>query len=77
MQPVYDYSYDGTMRALEQSHQRLGIERFDIVFIHDVDVWTHGSAEAYERATRRPSTVPFERWPTSVARAWSRPSVWA
>jgi D-threo-aldose 1-dehydrogenase len=49
MQPVYDYSYDGTMRALEQSHQRLGIERIDIVFIHDVDVWTHGSREAFER----------------------------
>ena len=48
MQPVYDYSYDGTMRALEQSHQRLGIERIDIAFIHDVDVWTHGSRETYE-----------------------------
>jgi D-threo-aldose 1-dehydrogenase len=52
MQPVYDYSYDGTMRALEQSHQRLGIERIDIAFIHDVDVWTHGSREAYERRYR-------------------------
>ena len=52
MQPVYDYSYDGTMRALEQSHQRLGIERFDIVFIHDVDIWTHGSRDAYEARYR-------------------------
>ena len=47
--PVYDYSYDGTLRSLEQSHQRLGVERIDIVFIHDVDIWTHGSREAYER----------------------------
>lgn len=47
MQPRFDYSYDGTMRALEQSFQRLGIERIDIALIHDVDVWTHGSEEAF------------------------------
>jgi D-threo-aldose 1-dehydrogenase len=39
---VLDYSYDGTMRSLEQSLLRLGLERIDIVLIHDVDVWTHG-----------------------------------
>ncbi len=36
-QTVYDYSYDGTMRALEQSYQRLGMDRIDIALIHDVD----------------------------------------
>ena len=51
-QTVYDYSYDGTMRALEQSYQRLGMDRIDIALIHDVDIWTHGSAEAYERRFR-------------------------
>jgi D-threo-aldose 1-dehydrogenase len=51
-QSVYDYSYDGTMRALEQSLQRLGMDRIDIALIHDVDIWTHGSAEAYERRFR-------------------------
>ena len=51
-QTVYDYSYDGTMRALEQSYQRLGMDRVDIALIHDVDIWTHGSAEAYERRFR-------------------------
>lgn len=45
---VTDYSYDGTMRALEQSFQRLGIDRIDIVFIHDLDIWTHGTREAFE-----------------------------
>ncbi len=39
---VLDYSYDGTMRSLEQSLLRLGLDRIDIVLIHDVDVWTHG-----------------------------------
>lgn len=46
--PEYDYSYDGTLRVVEQSLQRLGIERVDILLIHDVDIWTHGSREAYE-----------------------------
>ena len=47
----FDYSYDGAMRALEQSALRLGIDRFDIVHIHDVDVWTHG-ADAIEQRFR-------------------------
>lgn len=38
----FDYSYDGTMRSLEQSALRLGVDRIDVVLIHDVDVWTHG-----------------------------------
>ena len=46
---VYDYSYDGCMRSLEQSYQRLGMNRIDIVLIHDVDISTHGTREAYER----------------------------
>ncbi|CAD5252944.1 Pyridoxal 4-dehydrogenase [Bosea sp. 62] len=38
----FDYSYDGTMRSLEQSALRLGVDHIDVVLIHDVDVWTHG-----------------------------------
>ncbi|PZU89072.1 MAG: pyridoxal 4-dehydrogenase [Chelatococcus sp.] len=44
----FDYSHDGAMRSLEQSALRLGVDRFDIVLIHDVDVWTHG-AEMIDR----------------------------
>jgi D-threo-aldose 1-dehydrogenase len=43
-QPEYDYTYDGAMRALEQSFHRLGLNRVDVLLIHDVDVWTHGEA---------------------------------
>lgn len=43
---VYDYSYDGVMRSVEDSLQRLGMARIDVLLIHDVDVWTHGSEEA-------------------------------
>jgi D-threo-aldose 1-dehydrogenase len=30
-----DYSYDGVMRSLEESLKRLGLDRVDIVYIHD------------------------------------------
>lgn len=45
----FDYSYDGAMRSLEQSALRLGIDRLDIVLIHDVDVWTHGADRIEQR----------------------------
>jgi D-threo-aldose 1-dehydrogenase len=38
-----DYSYDATMRSLEDSMQRLGTNKIDMVFIHDVDRRTHGA----------------------------------
>lgn len=48
---VVDYSYDGTMRSVEQSLLRLGTDRIDLLLIHDVDVWTHG-ADAIEARFR-------------------------
>ena len=42
----YDYSYDGVMRSLEFSLERLGLDEIDIVYVHDVDAYTHGSKEA-------------------------------
>ncbi len=41
---AFDYSYDGVMRSLEFSLERLGIDRIDIVYAHDCDVFTHGTA---------------------------------
>jgi D-threo-aldose 1-dehydrogenase len=41
----FDYSYDGTMRSFEDSLQRLGLERMDMCFIHDIDVFTRGAAQ--------------------------------
>lgn len=52
MRWTYDYTSDGTKRAIDQTFQRLGIERIDILLIHDVDIWSHGSREAYERQLR-------------------------
>lgn len=34
---VYDYSYDGIWRSYEDSLQRLGVNRIDILYIHDLD----------------------------------------
>ena len=48
----FDYSYDGVMRSFEDSLQRLALERIDICFIHDIDVFTRGSEqpEVFEQA---------------------------
>lgn len=37
MNVVFDYSYDGLMRSYEQSQQRLGLPRYDLAVIHDLD----------------------------------------
>ena len=45
----FDYSRDGALRSLEQSHLRLGLATIDIALIHDCDVFTHGDPEPYYR----------------------------
>jgi D-threo-aldose 1-dehydrogenase len=44
-EPWFDYSYDGAMRSYEDSIQRLGLDRIDILYLHDVDAYTHGEDE--------------------------------
>ena len=39
---VYDYTYDGIMRSVEDSYQRLGLARIDILYVHDIGVYQHG-----------------------------------
>lgn len=34
--PVFDFTYDGVMRSYDNSLQRLGLERIDILFLHDI-----------------------------------------
>jgi D-threo-aldose 1-dehydrogenase len=50
MSIVADYGYEATLRALDQSYQRLGLERIDLVLIHDLDVRSQGSRAAFEAA---------------------------
>jgi D-threo-aldose 1-dehydrogenase len=43
-QTVFNYGYDGVMRSFEDSLQRLGINRVDVLLIHDLDPWDHNPA---------------------------------
>lgn len=42
MRVRFDYSYGGVMRSYEESLVRLQMDRVDILFVHDVDGFTHG-----------------------------------
>jgi D-threo-aldose 1-dehydrogenase len=44
-EPVFDYSYDGVMRSFEDSLQRLGLDRIDVLLLHDPDRFTHGEQQ--------------------------------
>ena len=50
----YDYTYDGVMRSHEDSLQRLGMDRVDILYVHDIGRATHGGLHAHywEQLTR-------------------------
>ncbi len=43
---VFDYSYDAIMRSFDDSHQRLGLARIDVLNIHDIGAATHGDRQA-------------------------------
>ncbi len=49
---VFDYSYDGVMRSFEASKERLGLSKIDILLVHDVDVFSHGSQEVSDAKVR-------------------------
>jgi D-threo-aldose 1-dehydrogenase len=44
----FDYSYDGVMRSFEDSLQRLGLPRIDLLVIHDLDLQYHGTPARVE-----------------------------
>jgi D-threo-aldose 1-dehydrogenase len=45
--PHFDYSYDGIKRSHEESLQRLGLERVDILYVHDIGGVTHGARQPH------------------------------
>ena len=50
---VFDYSGDGVRRSLEESLERLGLDRIDIALIHDPDEhWEAAIGEAYPALAR-------------------------
>ena len=42
---TFDYSADGVLRSIDDSLRRLGVDRLDIAYIHDIDVRTHGALQ--------------------------------
>ena len=51
--PVFDFSYDGVMRSFDESLQRLGVDRIDILHIHDPDAhWQEAISGAYPALER-------------------------
>jgi D-threo-aldose 1-dehydrogenase len=49
----FDYGYDGIMRSYEDSLQRLGLPRVDLLVIHDIDFGYHEDAAGVERCFRQ------------------------
>jgi D-threo-aldose 1-dehydrogenase len=48
----YDYSYDGVMRSYEESLERLGLDRIDILYVHDICAFVHGGRDGSEARIR-------------------------
>ncbi len=51
--PVFDFSYDGVMRSVEESLERLGLARIDILHIHDPDNHYNEALDGAYRALDR------------------------
>jgi D-threo-aldose 1-dehydrogenase len=51
--PIVDFSYDGVMVSVEESLKRLGVERIDVLHIHDPDVHFSNAIEGAYKALDR------------------------
>ena len=45
---VYDYGHDAVLRSVEFSMERLGVDRIDILYGHDIDLFNHGTADVLQ-----------------------------
>ncbi len=68
----YDYSADGGRRSIEDSLQRLGMARIDIVYIHDIAQDSHGERwrEVFQTAMRGAAVALTRLREEGVIRAW-------
>lgn len=55
---VLDYTYDGAMRSIEESLSRLGLDRIDIVYVHDLNSKWQGDALWARFAEARDGAFP-------------------
>lgn len=45
VEPYWDFSYEGTMRSIEASLERMGLDRVDAVYVHDPDTHIDAAVE--------------------------------
>ncbi len=55
----YDYSAAGLEQSLAGSLERLGLDRVDIVYVHDIGVITHGNRNGAHLDTLMSSGLPY------------------
>lgn len=67
-----DYTADGTRRSIEESLQRMGLSRIDIVFIHDLspDYFGEKWTEHFETATKGAIPALTKLRDEGTIRAW-------
>jgi D-threo-aldose 1-dehydrogenase len=53
VRPQFDFSYDGALRSFEASLARLGVDRIDVLHVHDPDEHEQEAIEGAFRALRR------------------------
>jgi D-threo-aldose 1-dehydrogenase len=51
--PMFDFTYDGVLRSFEESLERLGVDRIDILHIHDPDDYYDAALSGAYRALDR------------------------
>jgi D-threo-aldose 1-dehydrogenase len=70
----YDYTAEGTRRSIDESLERLGVDRLDYVFIHDLAQDFHGDAwiSKFEEAQHGAFPVLDELRDDGVIKAWGQ-----
>ncbi|AYG63486.1 aldo/keto reductase [Rhizobium jaguaris] len=69
----FDYSGDGILRSLEASIKRTGLDRFDILYVHDIGTYAHGeddNARHMQAFTRSGIAVLDDLKASSVIKGW-------
>lgn len=78
--PHFDYSADGVLRSVEDSLQRLGLDRLDMVFVHDLSpdngylpedweaLWSVAEKGAFPTLTRLREEGVIDGWGMGVNR---------
>ena len=59
--PQFDFSYDGVMRSVEESLDRLGLDRVDVLLVHDPDDHYDAAVDGAFRALSACATTARSR----------------